>query len=95
MGIEYSVSSERFNKDKCIELMQKVTSGSGAEINIKGCDYEFRFGKSSQMPDLNIQLSELGATIVYNGGSMKSWSVVGLFISLIAEWFGPVVFDEL
>ena len=43
MGIEYSINSENFNKEKCIELMSKITSATDAKVKFDGNTYEFRF----------------------------------------------------
>ena len=95
MGIEYSINSEKFDKDKCIELMPKITSATDAKVEFDNDTYEFRFNKEQTMPDLVIYLNNNGSTITYNGGNMNSWSIVGLFLSLVSEWFGPITMDEL
>ena len=95
MGIEYSVRAESFDLDKAIELMPKITSGSDTYIEIVGTHYYFKFSKEQEMPDLMIQLDSKGAIIVYNGGYMKSWALVGLFMSVMTEWFSPLKLEEL
>ena len=95
MGIEYSVRAKSFDLDKAVELMSKITSGSDNDLEIIGTHYYFNFNGEQKMPDLMIQLDKKGATIVYNGGYMKSWAVVGLFLGVMTEWFSPLELEEL
>lgn len=95
MGYEYMMKSERFDKEKCIQLMPKITSATEASIAQRNDVYEFRFTESQHIPDLAIHLEDHGAVIAYNGGYINSWSIVGLFLSLMAEWFGPISLDEV
>ncbi len=95
MGIEYMMKSEKFDKVKCIQLMSKITSATEASITQRNDVYEFRLSENQHMPDLVIHLEDQGTVITYNGGYMNSWSIVGLFLSLMAEWFGPITLHEV
>lgn len=95
MGIEYSVRAQSFDLDKAVELMPKITSGSNGHHEVIGTHYYFKFNEDQEIPDLMIQLDNNGAIIVYNGGYMQSWAIVGLFMAVMSEWFSPLKLEEL
>ncbi len=95
MGLEYKVKSDRFDKKKCIQLIPEITTATEASITQQNDIVEFRFIENQHMPDLVIHLENQSAVITYNGGSMSSWSIVGLFLSLMTELFGQITIDEI
>jgi hypothetical protein len=95
MGIEYQIRSDSFDLAKGVELMPKVTSASNARVDVHENTWEFRFSDREGMPDVVLALQSDGAYVLYNGGTMRSWSVVGLFVATCAEWFGPISIEEL
>jgi hypothetical protein len=95
MGIEYQIRSERYDAAKCAALMPKVTSAAKARIDVRDNQWEFRWGEEQDMPNVLLEIQPDGVYLVYYGGTMQSWAVIGLFLSVCADWFGPTTIEEL
>jgi hypothetical protein len=96
MGIEYSVTTDKFDKDRFDTLLGKVLSASMDYVKIISPEnIEIKFDEEQSMPDAIINVQENGVTFTYNGGYHHSWAVFGLLVAYMAERFSSVNVKEL
>jgi hypothetical protein len=96
MGIEYSVTSESFEREGMDRLLEKVFSTVENYVTQRSSEqYEIKFTSSNTMPDASINIEPNGIVFVYNSGYEASWALFGLLVGYMSEHFGSLTVSEL
>ncbi|GAA5497129.1 hypothetical protein Rhal01_03319 [Rubritalea halochordaticola] len=99
MGLEYKLICRDFNTELYDQLIDKILSVVEPEcVSRSGGDIEVRFEREeSEMPDLAIQRTSEPREFIflYNGGTMRSWSIFGILISYLSQYSQSVIVEEI